>query len=75
MSLPYPVISADSHVNPSPFFWKDYLPERFKDRAPRLESTPEGDFISLEGNSAPFNLLGGIGGNKFKDYKMQGDFK
>src|SRR5687768_15747671 len=75
MSIPYPVISADSHVNPNPSFWQDYLPARFKDRAPRLVDTADGQFLEFEGEVAPLNLLAGIGGNKFKDYKMQGDFK
>ena len=71
----YRVISADSHVNPQPFFWDDYLPAHLKDHAPKLESTPEGDFISYAGEKAPFSLLGSVAGARFEDFKAKGDFK
>ena len=68
----YPVISADSHVNPPPFFWNDYLPAHLKDRAPKLESAAEGDFIFYEGRRAPITMLGAAAGQKFEDYKAIG---
>ncbi len=37
MATQYNVISADSHVNPLPTFWKEYLPQRYQDAAPQLE--------------------------------------
>ena len=37
------LICADSHVNPLPSMWADYLPARLRDRAPRVESTEEGE--------------------------------
>ena len=75
MAYTGPIISADSHVNPPPFFWNDYLPGHLKDRAPKLVSTEDGDFIEYEGKKAPFTLLGAVAGQKFTDYKAQGDFK
>src|SRR5438094_307226 len=54
MATNYRIISADSHVNPPPTFWREYLPERFKDAAPRLEDTDEGDFVVFEGQRSPF---------------------
>jgi hypothetical protein len=47
--MEYHLISADSHVNPPPTMWRDYLSAGFRDRAPRLESTDEGDFQLFEG--------------------------
>ena len=38
------IISADSHVNPARDLWTRDVPAALKDRAPRVESTPEGDF-------------------------------
>jgi predicted TIM-barrel fold metal-dependent hydrolase len=38
------IISADSHVNPARDLWTRDIPAAFKDRAPRVESTPMGDF-------------------------------
>ena len=47
------LVSADSHVVPLPSFWAEYLPARFRDRAPRIESTDEGDFTLFEGRRTP----------------------
>ena len=47
--MEYQLISADSHVNPHPTFWRDYLPKEFRDQAPRFLSTEEGDFVEFEG--------------------------
>ena len=38
------IISADSHVNPVRDLWTRDVPAAFRDRAPRVESTPMGDF-------------------------------
>ena len=38
------IISADSHVNPPRDLWTRDVPASFTDRAPRVESTPQGDF-------------------------------
>jgi predicted TIM-barrel fold metal-dependent hydrolase len=70
--MEYRIISADSHVNPLPTFWREYLPERFRDAAPRLEQTDEGDFIVFEGQRAPFSILGALAGKKVEDYKVTG---
>src|SRR5205823_10389695 len=72
MTIDYRIISADSHVNPPPTFWRDYLPERFKDAAPRLEQTDEGDFLLFEGHRAPVNLLPALAGKKAEDYRTTG---
>ena len=70
--MEYRIISADSHVNPLPTFWQDYLPARFRDDAPRLESTDEGDFVVFEGTRRPFGILSSLAGKKREDYKTTG---
>src|SRR5437870_3511909 len=38
------IISADSHVNPPKDLWTSRAPARLRERAPRGESTAQGDF-------------------------------
>ncbi len=68
----YRLISADSHVNPPPAFWRDYLPAKYRDEAPRVETTDEGDFVTFEGTRKMFGTLGGIGHKDTKDFKHVG---
>lgn len=68
----YKVISADSHVNPPPTFWRNYLPEQYKPMAPTVESTDEGDFIVFEGKRTPFIMLSALAGKKEQEYKFKG---
>ena len=42
MARYYQVISADGHVETPPDPWVKYVPEKWKDRAPRLISLPDG---------------------------------
>jgi predicted TIM-barrel fold metal-dependent hydrolase len=56
------LISADSHVVPLPSFWREYLPAPLRDRAPRIESTDEGDFTVFEGNRTPVMAINSIAG-------------
>lgn len=72
MERNYRLISADSHVNPPTEMWKDYLPSSLKDRAPRLESTPEGDFRVFEGSRSPVNVLSRLAGIKTQEYALTG---
>ncbi len=68
----YRLISADSHVNPPPSFWRDYLPAKYRDQAPRVETSDEGDFVIFEGTRKMFGTLGGIGHKDAKDFKHVG---
>jgi uncharacterized protein len=54
----YHLISADSHVNEPPGLWKDRVPARFAERAPRMERFEEGDGWVVEGvaDPLPFGL-------------------
>jgi predicted TIM-barrel fold metal-dependent hydrolase len=56
------LISADSHVVPLPSFWRDYLPDALRERAPRIESTDEGDFTVFEGSRTPVMAINSIAG-------------
>lgn len=56
------LISADSHVVPLPTFWREYLPARFRDTAPRVESTDDGDFTVFEGRRTPVMAINSIAG-------------
>lgn len=58
----YQIISADSHVNPPPTFWRDYLPEQCNAVAPTVESTDEGGFILFEGRKTPLIMLSALAG-------------
>ena len=56
------LVSADSHVVPLPSFWRDYLPARLRDRAPRIESTDAGDWTVFEGKRTPVMAINSIAG-------------
>ena len=43
MTLPFKLVSADSHVAEPPDLWTTRLDRRFRDRAPHLVSTDSGD--------------------------------
>ena len=75
MARQYTLVSADGHVNPLPTFWKEYLPKRFQDVAPRLEQSGEGDFVVFEGKRTPFLIIGSLAGTDVKDYKLTGTVK
>ena len=75
MARQYKLVSADGHVNPLPTFWKEYLPKRFQDSAPRLEQTGDGDFVVFEGKRTPFLIIGSLAGTDVKDYKVTGTVK
>ncbi len=56
------LVSADSHVVPLPSFWREYLPARWRDRAPRIESTDAGDVTVFEGRRTPVMAINSIAG-------------
>jgi predicted TIM-barrel fold metal-dependent hydrolase len=74
-SRDFPIISADSHVNPPPLFWEEYLPKEFKDRAPKLIETEAGPLISFEGETARLNMLSSVAGTKPEEWKPNGNLK
>ena len=42
MARRHNVISADGHVETPPDTWVKYVPEQWRDRAPRLVDLPDG---------------------------------
>ncbi len=66
--MTHELISADSHVNPPPTMWADYLPSAFRDRAPQVESTDEGDFQIFEGRRTPILGINAMAGKKPEEF-------
>jgi len=64
------LISADSHVNPPPTMWAEYLPAAWRDQAPRVESTDEGDFEVFEGKRKPVLGINAMAGKKPEEYSL-----
>jgi predicted TIM-barrel fold metal-dependent hydrolase len=48
-------ISADSHVVEPKELWLTRMDKRFRDRAPRIQSRPDGDYFAIEGVE-PFSI-------------------
>lgn len=66
------IMSADSHVNPPRDLWIRDVPEKFKDRAPRVESTPMGDFWIVDSQISGAIGLDSSAGRKPEDFKPHG---
>ena len=66
----YRLISSDSHVTMPDAAWQEYLDPRFRDRAPRIESTEEGDFRVFEGKRTPIMTLDNLAGKKPEEFKL-----
>src|SRR4029453_3554146 len=66
--MSHELISADSHVNPPASMWAEYLPASFRDQAPRVESTDEGDFEVFEGRRTPLLGINSMAGRKPEQY-------
>ena len=63
-------VSADSHVNPPAEMWREYLPAEFRDRAPTVERTDEGDFEVFEGQRRPMMALAAAAGRRPEEFAM-----
>ena len=51
MSLPFKLVSADSHIAEPKDLWINRIDRRFVDRAPRILTTNEGDFFVIDGKT------------------------
>jgi predicted TIM-barrel fold metal-dependent hydrolase len=51
--------------------YTDYMPARFRDQAPRLESTDEGDFWVVGDQKQAMIGLSNMAGRKFEDYSLK----
>jgi predicted TIM-barrel fold metal-dependent hydrolase len=56
VSREYRLISGDSHISEPPDLYLDRVPARFRERAPRIESLPQGDAWIIEGARDPINF-------------------
>ena len=66
---PFKIISSDDHIQEPPDTWTSRLPQKLRDRAPKLISTPEGDAWFVEDKRARLIGLQFAAGKKFEDYK------
>src|SRR3546814_12788151 len=48
MASTYKILSSDSHVIEPWFLWRERLPKKFRDRAPRLVQGEDGDKLVCE---------------------------
>ena len=72
MTTWYRLFSADSHLEISPSRWTDRVPEKYRDRAPRLVKLANGgDGIIIEGR--PLYVVGlAIAGKPYERYELRG---
>ena len=66
----YNLISSDSHVTMPDEAWQEYLDPEFRDRAPRVERTDEGDFRVFEGHRSPIMTLNNLAGKKPEEFSL-----
>ena len=66
------IISADSHVNPPKDLWVRDCPAEFKNRAPRVESGPMGDYWVTDSQVSGAIGLDSSAGRKPEEYKPSG---
>jgi len=68
----YRLFSADSHLEISPSCWTDRVPEKYRDRAPRLVKLANGgDGIIIEGR--PLYVVGlAIAGKPYERHELRG---
>jgi len=71
-AMKYRTVDADQHLNPDQTFWVNYLPQRLRDLAPRVEHGDDADYIVFEGRRSKYNIIGSQAGRKAQDYKMEG---
>src|SRR6516165_3476133 len=62
------LISSDSHVNTPIEMWRDYLPARFREAAPRLDRAEDGDFEIFEGRRKPIAAASALAGRPAQEF-------
>jgi uncharacterized protein len=71
--LDVPVVDADAHVNEPPELWQESVPDRWRDRAPRLVHDAEGDRWTFDGGKASRPIgLNATAGLSVVQYRAQG---
>src|SRR5437867_8736935 len=77
MAREYHLVSADSHILEPPHVWKQYLPRKFHDKAPRVVPDGEGGEawqFSPDIPPAPIGIYASAG-RKHEDVRWTGDRK
>src|SRR5439155_1422455 len=74
MARAYHLISADSHILEPPHLWKQYMPRKFHDKAPRVVPDGEGGEGWQFGPDAPPSSIGiyASAGRKHADVRWTG---
>lgn len=62
-------ISADSHVTIPESAWQEYLDPQYRDQAPYIDSTDEGDFRVFQGVRKPIVALTNTAGRRPDEFK------
>src|SRR2546427_6920333 len=65
-------ISADPHVTPPKDLWTSRAPARLRERAPRVESTPQGDFWIVDSQVSGAIGLDASAGHKPEEFRPAG---
>ena len=67
-SIDYPILDADAHVNEPPNLWQESVPEKWRERAPRLVKSERGDVWHFDGGREtwPVGLTATAGQSAFQ---------
>ena len=67
-SIDYPIVDADAHVNEPPNLWQESVPEKWRERAPKLVSGERGDVWHFDGGKQtwPVGLTATAGQSVFQ---------
>ena len=66
--IDYPIVDADAHVNEPPDLWQGSVPEKWKERAPKVVHTERGDLWHFDGGKQtwPVGLTATAGQSYFQ---------
>ncbi len=62
------LISVDDHVLEPPNLWLDRVPERYRDTAPRMETTADGEFWCYEDRRQHTSGLSAVAGKSKEEF-------
>ena len=72
-SIDYPIIDADAHVNEPPDLWVSRVPERWRQRAPRVERTDRGDAWVFDDGKLKMDVgLTAVAGKSYLEFSNTG---
>ena len=62
------MVSVDDHVLEPASVWQDRVPARYREKAPRLAQTPDGEFWLYEDRRVPTGGLAASAGMRKEDF-------